>query len=340
MAKPFGIFCQIPNLKKHGLILPGAGGKVAGMTEDLISQPQPRLLAAADWGDYELIDSGDGQKLERFGRYRFVRPEPQAMWAPRQPAESWQADGRFVPGQGREDDEEGGGWTLSPDLPDSWQVGYDGLRFLARPTPFRHLGFFPEQAPHWRWCAAQIDRFAATRGRPPRILNLFAYSGIASLHAAQAGAEVTHVDASRKAIAQAFENRDTAGMEDAPIRFITEDASRFVEREIRRGRSYDGIILDPPKYGRGPKGERWRIESDLVPLLQGCRQILSENPRFLLLTIYAIRASSQAAHYALSGIMEGAGGAVSSGELVSVESQPDPRVISQANFARWTAEGA
>ena len=321
---------------KLGLILPEAGGKVAGMTDDLISQPQPRLLAAADWADYELIDSGDGQKLERFGRYRFVRPEPQAMWTPRRPVESWQADGRFVPGQGREDDEEGGGWTLSPDLPESWQVGYDGLRFLARPTPFRHLGFFPEQAPHWRWCAARIEGFAATRGRPPRILNLFAYSGIASLHAAQAGAEVTHVDASKKAIAQAFENRDTAGMEDAPIRFITEDAGRFVEREIRRGRSYDGIILDPPKYGRGPKGERWRIESDLVPLLQGCRQILSDTPRFMLLTIYAIRASSQAAHYALSDVMAGTGGAVSSGELVSVESQPDPRVISQANYGRWT----
>ncbi|MEC8205723.1 MAG: class I SAM-dependent rRNA methyltransferase, partial [Pseudomonadota bacterium] len=201
-------------------------------TDDVISQPQPRLLAAADWADYELLDSGNGLKLERFGRYSFVRPEPQAMWAPRLGADAWNADGRFVPGQGRaEDDEEGGGWTLSPDLPEAWQVGYDGLRFLARPTPFRHLGFFPEQAPHWRWCAARIAGFAARHGRRPRVLNLFAYSGIASLHAAQAGAEVTHVDASKKAIAQAFENRDTAGMQDAPIRFITEDATRFVERE-------------------------------------------------------------------------------------------------------------
>ena len=308
-------------------------------TDDVISQPQPRLLAAADWADYELLDSGNGLKLERFGRYSFVRPEPQAMWAPRLGADAWNADGRFVPGQGRaEDDEEGGGWTLSPDLPEAWQVGYDGLRFLARPTPFRHLGFFPEQAPHWRWCAARIAGFAARHGRRPRVLNLFAYSGIASLHAAQAGAEVTHVDASKKAIAQAFENRDTAGMQDAPIRFITEDATRFVEREIRRGRSYDGIILDPPKYGRGPKGERWRIETDLVPLLDGCRQILSDTPRFLLLTIYAIRASSQAAHYALSDVMAGAGGTVSSGELVSVEAQPEPRVIAQANYARWAPE--
>ncbi|MEC9141783.1 MAG: RsmD family RNA methyltransferase, partial [Pseudomonadota bacterium] len=172
--------------------------------------------------------------------------------------------------------------------------------------------------------------------RAPRILNLFAYSGVASLHAARAGAEVAHVDASRKAIAQAFENRDEAGLQDAPVRFITEDAGRFVEREIRRGRQYDGILLDPPKYGRGPKGERWRIETDLVPLLDSCRRLLSDTPLFVLLTIYAIRASSQAAHYALAETMREAGGEVTSGELVSVERQPAPRVISQANFARWT----
>ena len=308
-------------------------------TDDVISQPQPRLLAAADWADYELLDSGNGLKLERFGRYSFVRPEPQAMWAPRLGADAWNADGRFVPGQGRaEDDEEGGGWTLSPALPEAWQVGYDRLRFLARPTPFRHLGFFPEQAPHWRWCAARIASFAARHERRPRVLNLFAYSGIASLHAAQAGAEVTHVDASKKAIAQAFENRDTAGMQDAPIRFITEDATRFVEREIRRGRSYDGIILDPPKYGRGPKGERWRIETDLVPLLDSCRQILSDTPRFLLHAGDASRASWRAEHSARWDGTGGAYGTVGEGELVNVESQRDPRVMGQADYERGAPE--
>ena len=308
------------------------------MTDCLIPQPQPHLLCAEDWTDYELLDSGDGRKLERFGRYSFVRPEPQAMWAPRLGGDVWQAaDGRFIAGAGRSDDEEeGGGWSLSETLPPEWPVSYDGLRFIARPTPFRHLGFFPEQAPHWRWCAGLIDGFAARHGRAPRILNLFAYSGVASLHAARAGAEVVHVDASRKAIAQAFENRDEAGLQEAPVRFITEDAGRFVEREIRRDRRYDGILLDPPKYGRGPKGERWRIETDLVPLLDGCRQLLSDAPLFLLLTIYAIRASSQAAHYALAETMREAGGEVASGELVCVERQPAPRVISQANFARWT----
>ena len=307
------------------------------MNENTI--PHPQLLFADDWQDYALLDSGNGQKLERFGSFTFVRPEPQAMWAPRRRETDWQAaDGRFVASQGRgDDDEEAGGWTLSETLPSQWQVGYDGLRFLARPTPFRHLGFFPEQAPHWNWCASLIDGFIAWHGRAPRILNLFAYSGVASLHAARAGAEVAHVDASRKAIAQAFENRDEAGLEAAPIRFITEDAGRFVEREIRRGRTYDGILLDPPKYGRGPKGERWQIEADLMPLLRGCRDLMSETPLFLLLTIYAIRASSQAAHYALADMMAGAGGSVSSGELVSVEAGDNPRVVSQANFARWTA---
>jgi len=300
---------------------------------------RPALLYAADWADYELIDSGHGRKLERFGAYRFVRPEPQAMWAPRLGDAAWKADGTFVPGKNAaDDDEDAGGWTLSSRLPAEWPVSYDGLRFLARPTPFRHLGFFPEQAPHWRWCADQISGFEATHGHRPRILNLFAYSGIASLHAARAGADVTHVDASRKAIAQAFENRDTAGLEDAPVRFITEDAMKFVEREIRRGRHYDGIILDPPKYGRGPKGERWRIEADLITILEGCRQLLSDEALFLVLTIYAIRASSQAAHHAMADVMSGRQGHVSSGELVSVETQDNPRVISQANFARWSSK--
>jgi 23S rRNA (cytosine1962-C5)-methyltransferase len=312
------------------------------MTRTSGTIPQPQLLAADDWQDYELLDSGDGQKLERFGTFTFVRPEPQAMWAPRLAKADWQAaDGHFVASQGRgEDDETAGGWTLSKDLPSQWRVSYDRLHFLARPTPFRHLGFFPEQAPHWNWCAELVAAFTARHGRAPRILNLFAYSGVASLHAARAGAEVAHVDASRKAITQAFENRDEAGLGDAPIRFITEDAGRFVEREIRRGRAYDAILLDPPKYGRGPKGERWHIETDLVPLLRGCRDLLSDTPLFLLLTIYAIRASSQAAHYALADILAGDGGSVSSGELVSIESGDEPRVISQANFARWTGFGS
>lgn len=318
------------------------------MRRHALAPNPPELLLADGWSDYALLDSGHGSKLERFGAFTFVRPEPQAMWAPRLSKKDWSASGQFVaPGTEGESEEShpkpgrnaGSGWKLSEGMPESWPVGYDGLTFLARPTSFRHLGFFPEQAPHWLWCAELIEGFAATRGRPPRILNLFAYSGVASLHAARAGAEITHVDASRRAIQLAFENRDAAGMADAPVRYITDDAAKFVERETRRERRYDGIILDPPKYGRGPKGERWQIESDLMPLLRACRHLLSESPLFMLLTVYAIRASSLAAHHAVAHAMEGAGGDVSSGELVIAEQQPDPRVISQANFARWRPRG-
>ena len=315
-----------------------------------MKQQRLSLVTSSHWQDYELLDSGNLRKFERFGPYKFIRPEPQAIWHPRSDAKDWQADGIFVPGRlGKNDQEEGegGGWQLSEQLPASWQLSYQSLRFLARPTPFRHLGFFPEQAAHWDWCADAVKAFIAYHNRPPRVLNLFAYSGLASLHAADAGAEVTHLDASKKAVAQAFENRDLCAMQDAPIRFITDDATSFVDRELRREKRYDGIILDPPKYGRGPKGEFWRIENHLTPLLQKCLQLLSEDALFMVLTIYAIRASSLAAHYALADLFDGMGGSLESGELAleetpfaqeeprSAESGAPKRLISQANFARW-----
>jgi 23S rRNA (cytosine1962-C5)-methyltransferase len=309
-----------------------------------MKQTRLSLLTSPDWTDYELLDSGHLQKFERFGRFRFIRPEPQAMWQPRLDLAEWQADGVFVAGKNSDDDNDQGRWQLAPNLPDMWDMGYQSLRFLARPTPFRHLGFFPEQAAHWDWCATAITRFIARHQRPPLVLNLFAYSGLASLHAAAAGAEVTHLDASKKAVAQAFENRDMSGMSDAPIRFITDDATGFVDRELRRGRRYDGIILDPPKYGRGPKGEFWKIEDHLIPLLQKCRALLSDDPLFLVLTIYAIRASSLAAHYALADTLAGCGGHLESGELALQESPTSAdlatagRFVAQANFARWQAD--
>lgn len=309
-------------------------------TASTASVPQPAIVTSTSWHDYALIDSGHQRKLECFGKFRFIRPEPQAMWSPRLKQRDWQADGIFIPSQN--DVHNGGGWKLHDDLPSEWQIGYQNLRFFARPTPFRHLGFFPEQAAHWDWCADAIkQRIASQPDRCPRILNLFAYSGVASLHAAAAGAEVTHLDASKKAIVQAFENRDASNMQDAPIRFITDDAIRFVEREIRRGCQYDGIIMDPPKYGRGPKGEFWRIEEDLPALLQSCRHLLSDKPLFMVLTIYAIRASSLAAHYAMGEAVNGLGGIVTSGELAVQEKihhgYGTPRLVSQANFARWRA---
>ena len=318
-----------------------------------MKQQHLSLIKSSQWQDYELLDSGNLRKFERFGPHRFIRPEPQAMWHPRTEAKDWEADGIFIPGKlGKNDHEdgEGGGWQLSEKLPPSWQLRYQSLRFLARPTPFRHLGFFPEQAAHWDWCANAVKAFTAYHNRPPRILNLFAYSGLASLHAADAGAEVTHLDASKKAVAQAFENRDLCAMQHAPIRFITDDATSFVDRELRRRKRYDGIILDPPKYGRGPKGEFWRIENHLTPLLQKCRQLLSEDALLMVLTIYAIRASSLAAHYALADLFDGMGGSLESGELAleesplaheepkSEEGRAPKRLISQANFARWQSD--
>ena len=290
------------------------------------------------WTDYELLDSGAGEKLERFGPYLFVRPEAQAHW-PRFLEDSlWEsAHGRFVASS--EDSAKGGRWQLQKSLPESWQIGFDGLRFAALPTAFRHLGFFPEQAVHWRWCAGQIAEFIARQGRPPRLLNLFAYSGVASLHAAAAGAEVTHLDASKKAVSMAFDNRNLSGLQEAPIRFITDDAMGFLQREARRGRQYDAIILDPPKYGRGPKGEVWQLERDLHPLLQACRALLSDSPLFVVATLYAVRLSALAAHAALAAGMEGVSGQTESGEIAIVENRPAGRAIGQALFARWLAAG-
>ena len=297
-------------------------------------------LFPENWATYALIDSGNGRKLEAFGPYRFIRPEAQALWKPFLKESEWAlADGIFAPERidNHEETQEGRGrWQLSPALPESWEMSYDTMRFKAMPTPFRHLGFFPEQSPHWLWTAEKIAAFRLRYDRPPRLLNLFAYSGLASLHAAQAGAEIIHLDASKKAVAQAFENRDFSDMGSAPIRFITDDASRFVEREIRRGHHYDGIMLDPPKYGRGPKGEIWRLEDHLPSLLTGCRTLLSDTPLLFIATLYAIRASTSAVQSAIYDVLNGIGGSLQAGELAIRENRPHGRCIGQALYVRWS----
>ena len=291
-------------------------------------------LFADGWSDYELLDSGDGQKLERFGPYLFIRPEPQALWSPYLEKAVWQsASGRFAASG-----EERGKWELDKHLPVSWPLGFEGIRFEAMPTPFRHLGFFPEQSPHWLWTAEQIRQFKTAYNRPPRLLNLFAYSGVASLHAARAGAEVTHLDASKKAVAQAFQNRDLSGLADAPICFITDDASAFVSRELRRGRSYDAILLDPPKYGRGPKGEIWQLNNALPELLANCAELLSDTPLCIIATIYAIRTSTLAVQSALADALQGQAGTMISGEVGIRENRANGRTIGQALYVRWSAD--
>ncbi len=286
------------------------------------------LLISNHWTDYELVDSGDGLKLERYGPYQFIRPEPQALWKPATGEKRWQsAHAIFKPTK----EESGGHWEFKRPVDESWIMRYRDLTFQAQTTGGRHLGVFPEQAAHWDWIQDQVRKAR----RPPTVLNLFGYTGLASLAAAQAGAHVTHVDASKKALRWAKHNQTLCGLNDRPIRWLLDDALKFVQREARRGVSYQGVIMDPPKFGRGPKGEVWEF-FDLFPkLLDVCKAILGPNPLFIVITAYAIRASALALHYALQDMTEEFGGSTTSGELVLVE-QSAGRLISTAIYSRWS----
>lgn len=289
----------------------------------------PVLMVGEGWDAYRLLDSGHGRKLESFGPYSFIRPEPQAMWSPRQA--EWQADGEFIPGS----DEDGGGrWTLSPDVPEAgWELGWEEARFTALPTPFRHLQFFPDMAPVWQWMRAQLG------GRTDaETLNLFGYTGVGSLALSQHG-RVTHVDASKKSVAQARENAALSGMDDRPVRWLVDDAAKFAAREVRRGNRYDGIILDPPKFGRGPKNETWRLEENLPGLLTDCRQLLDENSHFLFLTVYAVRMSSLALAGLVQELFADLPGTIEHGDLAVQEAGPGGRLLPTAIFARWSNSG-
>lgn len=286
------------------------------------------LLESPNWKDYELLDSGDGLKLERFGPYRFVRPEVQAMWKRSLPESVWRdVHGVFQPTS----EESGGHWDLrKKNIDEKWMMKYAGIKFWAMTTPGRHLGVFPEVAAHWDWCANLIEK----AGRPTKVLNLFGYTGLASLMAAQAGAAVTHVDASKKSVTWARDNQALSGLEQKPIRWIVDDALKYVEREGRRGVKYDGIILDPPKFGRGPKGEIWEVYESLPELLKICRSVLSENPLFMVATIYAVRASAVHLYQTLGELLGLFNGKLDAGELVTRESGAG-RLLSQAVYARW-----
>ena len=289
------------------------------------------MLETEGWSDYALLDSGNGEKLERFGAYRVVRPEEQAMWTPRLPAPAWDAaDARFV-GIGDDEAESGGRWRYRKPLGESWPLSWDGIPFLGRFTNFRHVGVFPEQATHWAWMKGEIARAR----RPLKVLNLFAYTGIASLVATQAGAEVTHIDASKKAIGWARENQTAGKLDALKIRWICEDATKFVEREGRRGNRYDGIILDPPKFGRGPKGEVWNIFTDLRPLLSACAGLLSDDAAFLILTAYSIRSSFYSIDELAAEALASRRGLLESGELVLRE-EGGGRRLSTSLFSRWS----
>jgi 23S rRNA (cytosine1962-C5)-methyltransferase len=281
-------------------------------------------LVGEPWADYGLLDSGGGRKLERYGRYRLIRPEPQAMWAPAGAA--WDADAEFVPGS----DEEGGGrWNFLRDVPDEgWELGWEEVRFRAQCTPFRHLAFFPDMAPQWAWMRERL-------GPGSDALNLFGYTGVGTLAMAATGANLVHVDASKKSVAQARENAALSGMADRPIRWLVDDAGKFTAREVRRGRRYDGIILDPPKFGRGPAGEVWRLEEDLPTLIADCAQLIDERSRFLVLTVYAVRMSAHAIGELLRQATQTLGGDVEVGEM-TVREEARGLLLPTAIFARWS----
>lgn len=278
------------------------------------------------WADYGLLDCGAGRKLERYGRFRFIRPEPQAMWAPA--SDDWRADGEFIPGA----DEDGGGkWQFTTQIPyEGWPLAWDDVRFTAQTTPFRHLGFFPDMAPVWQWMRAQVAGVAA-----PECLNLFGYTGVGTCAMAARGAKMVHVDASKKSVEAARGNAALSGLSDRPVRWIVDDCAKFVAREVRRGRRYDGILLDPPKYGRGPEGEVWKLEEGLPALIADCRRLLDDESRLLFLTVYAVRMSALAIGELLRQTMAGLGGTVDYGEL-AVREEARGLLLPTAIWARWS----
>jgi 23S rRNA (cytosine1962-C5)-methyltransferase len=290
------------------------------------------IIVADDWNDYRLIDSGNGRKLEQYGPYRMIRPDSQALWPPRLDHAQWKADAEFS----GSDEGDSGRWQFHRKVPETWPMAWDGMKFHARCTPFRHLGVFPEHSVHWRWAGEQIAAsLQIAPDHQPRVLNLFGYTGLASLACARAGAHVTHVDASKKAIGFARDNQALAGLADRPIRWLVEDAFRFVQREQRRGARYDGIILDPPKHGRGPNGEIWKLEEGLQDLLDSCASLLEGPSPFLVTTVYAVRLSLLALENCMSAALRGQGGVLEAGEMAIPEGE-GARLLPTAIHARWT----
>jgi len=286
-------------------------------------------MRTTGWSDYALLDSGNGRKLERYGPYRVVRPEPQCLWEPKLSPAVWNdADAVFDPS----DEEDAGRWRFKAQPKDTWPMAWGDVRYKGRFTAFRHLAFFPEQAANWAW----LDQRVRSCEGQPRVLNLFGYTGVASLVCAAAGAAVTHVDASKKAIGWARENATLSGLDDRPIRWICEDARRYVQREVRRGNQYEGIVLDPPKYGRGPDGEIWKLFENLPELAGLCAALLSEKASFLLLNAYAERISGAALAGLLSDKLADRGGSIEWGELALTQ-EDGTREIGMSFYARWTS---
>ena len=309
-------------------------------------QPEPSAAPASaaslslvfcdGFEDYRLIDSGNGRKLERFGKIVVDRPEPQALWHPLADAAVWDSAHAIFSG---DEEAESGRWRTAKPVPEGWPVRLgDGVKVTCRLSAFRHLGLFPEQMPHWQWMLAAIAAQKGADAPPrPRVLNLFAYTGAASLIAAQAGAEVTHVDASKKAIAWAKENQAASNLADAPIRWMLDDARNFIQREVRRNRRYDVILIDPPKFGRGPNNETWDIFEHLPELLRASAELVAGPRSAVVLTAYAIRASALMLDQLCREVLAGRGGRFESGEL-ALREERGGRAVPTSLFTRWSGD--
>jgi 23S rRNA (cytosine1962-C5)-methyltransferase len=288
-----------------------------------------QILIPTGWTEYELIDSGNGQKLERFGHYTLARPDPQIIWKQLMAPEEWlKADAVYT-----RSSEDKGAWKTRDRMPEKWLAHYGPLAFWAKLTPFKHTGIFPEQSVHWDWMMTLIRN----ANRPISVLNLFAYTGIASLAAASAGAMVTHVDASKAAISWANENQEASKLKDKPVRWILDDVLKFVTREVKRGKKYDAILMDPPVFGHGTSGQTWKFNDNFPELLHLCQQLLSDQPLFVLINAYAISSSALMLENVLNDMTGGLNGSITVGEL-ALKQMKSPRLLSTGIFGRWEAK--
>jgi 23S rRNA (cytosine1962-C5)-methyltransferase len=316
------------------------------------------IITPDGWSDYQLLDSGDGERLEQFGEFVIARPDPQILWSKSLPHSVW----RTAQAVFERTYEDKGAWQTFAKMPEEWPVHWQDLTFMARLSPFKHTGIFPEQSAHWAWFRelivkrvqlAQEGAAAVTADDgQPKVLNLFAYTGGASIVAAKAGAKVTHVDASRASIGWAKKNQLASGLDERSIRWILEDVVKFVEREVRRGATYDGIIMDPPVYGHGPNGEKWDFKKSLPILLEMCSQILTDKPLFILINAYAVSTSAVTLGNLLTEMLGQRGGEVRVGELAleeareavpqetsdTTKAKSNSRLLSTGIWARWCSE--
>ncbi len=288
------------------------------------------MRTAERWTDYRLIDASDGMRLESWKGITLCRPDPQIIWKTNKENPLWQSCDAIY----HRSERGGGSWEFRKKLPESWNIGYGGLEFIIRPTGFKHTGLFPEQAVNWDLAAGMIK----SAGRPISVLNLFAYTGGATLACAQAGASVCHVDASKGMVQWARDNAKASGLSDKPIRWIVDDCLKFTEREIRRGRTYDAIIMDPPSYGRGPSGEVWKLEDSIYELLEVCVKLLSEKPLFFMLNSYTAGLSPSVMSYMLGALIKPGHGGIVSADEIGLLVEEKKMSLPAGSTAIWQAE--